>query len=137
MSSGDEDVKLLLTTLLRKELIEKPSTLVTRGLDIDNHISKLDKFLKSISVSDDETKIAMLCTTLDDVVHAELCCQLDYSESKDYKWMCQKLKSLFVKKESDASPLMKLLEIKQKVGQSIREFLSEIRVETYEEMYQC
>ena len=76
MSSGDEDVKLLLTTLLRKELIEKPSTF-TRGLDIDNHISKLNKFFKSIGVSDDETKIAMLCTTLDDDVHAELCCQLD------------------------------------------------------------
>ena len=84
MGSGDEDVKLLLTTLLRKELIEKPSTF-TRGLDIDNHISKLDKFFISISVSDDETKIAMLCTTLDDDVHAELCCQLNYSESKDYK----------------------------------------------------
>jgi len=136
MSSGDEDVKLLLTTLLRKELIEKPSTF-TRGLDIDNHISKLDKFFKSISVSDDETKIAMLCTTLDDDVHAELCCQLDYSESEDYKWMCQKLKSLFVKKESEASPLMKLLEIKQKVGQSIREFLSEIRVEGYKLMKKC
>jgi len=133
MATGDEDVKQLLTTLLRKELIQKPP-IYSRGLDIDNHILKLDNFFKAICVGDNETKISILCTTLDDDVHAELCCQSDYSEDKNYQWICDRLKKLFIRKESDASPLIKLLEIKQKDGQSLRDYLSEIRVEGYKLM---
>lgn len=129
-STGDEDVKQLLTTLLRKELIQRPPP-YRRGLDIDNHLSKMDHFFKSICVSDSETKISILCTTLEDDVYAELCCQSDYSDLKDYDWICNKLKKIFKKKESDASPLIKLLDIKQKDGQSTREFLSEIRIEGF------
>ena len=67
MATGDEDVRLLLTTLLRKELIKKPpifSDIVHRGLDISNHFSKMDHFFKAINVSDESTEISMLLTMM-------------------------------------------------------------------------
>ena len=60
MANGDENV-ILLTTHLRKELIKKPPML-TRGLDISNHLSKMNHFFKAINVSDEATMISMFCT---------------------------------------------------------------------------
>jgi len=130
MASGDEDIQLLLKTLLRKELIQKPP-MFHRGFDINVHLSKMDHFFNSIAVRDSGTKISMLTTTLEDDIYSELCCQCDFNESRDYEWICNKLKKMFHQKQSDASPLIKLLELKQKEEQSLKDFLSEIRIEAF------
>ena len=97
MASGDEDVKQLLSTLLRKELIQKPPN-YKRGLNINLHLSKVDKFFNSINVYDKSLKISMLGPTLDDDVYAELCCQSDYSIDKNCEWISNKLNKVFEKK---------------------------------------
>jgi len=65
MATGDEGVQLLLKALLRKELIQKPP-MFHCGFCLSFHLLKMNKFFNSIAVTDNETKIAMLTTTLDD-----------------------------------------------------------------------
>lgn len=127
-SSGDSgQMEELLATLLRKDLIEKPPQFTVGG-NITRHLQKLDKFFGSINVQDDVTKKAILFTTLSENAAAELRCQPDFNENDTYMSVCQMLKSIFHIKESAISPLLHLLKIKQKDGQSLREFMSELRV---------
>lgn len=128
-SSGDEgcSIKDLLSTLLRKELIERPPQ-YTVGANFDKHLQRLNSFLDSINVKDDPTKSAILFTTLSDNVAAEFRCHPDFQEEATYKTHVDLLRFMFRTKESPISPLLKLLEIRQKQGQSLREYISELRV---------
>lgn len=131
--TGDKDdnpIHSLLQTLLRKELIERPPE-YSAGDDIFAHISKMDDFYKAINVTDDTTKVAMLFRSLCERVQKEIKCLPDYEAGCDYNWIVNALKDLFKEKKSSISPILKLLQIKQKDCQSLRDYISELRIEAF------
>lgn len=124
------DMENLLRTLLQKELIDKPPHFSV-GENIILHIEHMEEFFTAINVTDEDTKLAMLSRSLSDRALKELKCLPDYNTERDYDWVTSALTKLFKTKESDLSPVLKLLETKQNNGQSIRDFISELRVEGY------
>ena len=132
-STGDEDqtgiLKQLLSTLLRKDTVEKP-LIYSAGGNILTHFNRVEDYFKSIHVTDDETKCALLFGLLSENINAELKCLPEYKTTQPYSWIKQQLIKLFGR-QSEVTPLVKLLDTKQKDGQSRREFISELRIQGY------
>ena len=131
--SGDSDpcdIQSLLKTLIRKDLIEKPPEYQI-GEDIVSHLSKMEEFFSAINVTEEEIKLALLFRSLTERVEKEIKCLPSYTADQSYTWVAKTLIDLFKSKQTELSPLMRLLEIRQKDKQSLREFISELRVEGY------
>ena len=76
--------------------------------------------------------MAILFNTISEDMRLEICCQVEFDNNQnDYEWIKGKMIELFHPKESEITPLVKLYAIKQKPHQSLREFLSEVRIEGY------
>ena len=137
--TGDEDVsknlEQLISRLVRKDLIVKPSIFV-KGMDINRHLEKVDSFIKALDVELNDEMISILMMSLDDDVYAELCCQHDFSMDQEYNWFKKRLKKIFSNTESRVSPLMVLLDVKQIRGQSLRDFVSALRIHAYRNLRQ-
>lgn len=139
MSSGDtthgvgEQFKLLeslLQQLLQKDAITPPQ--ITNKKDIKTHLEKVGQYFKVCGITTEESKIAILFNTLSDDMRFELCGALEFkAHENDYPWIENKLLELFNPKESEIAPLVKLFHCKQGTNQTVREFLSEIRIEGY------
>ena len=74
--TGDEglnQLQLMLSTILKKDLIPKPSVFI-KGMDMVSHLNRVNQFIKAIGIDDDAGKIAILITTLDDDIYSELGC---------------------------------------------------------------
>lgn len=145
MSSGDENdnnttlgvaeqLRLLeevIQKLLYRDLVAQPQQ-CQKPADIKAHLDGLDKFFNLSKINNDDQKIAILFNTITEEMRLEICCQLEFhAHQNDYKWIEGKLKDLFHPKESEITPLVKLYGVKQKPQQTLREFLSEVRIEGY------
>ena len=97
-STGDEDqtgiLKQLLSTLLRKDTVEKP-LIYSAGGNILTHFNRVEDYFKSIHVTDDETKCALLFGLLSENINAELKCLPEYKITQPYSWIKQQLIKLF------------------------------------------
>ena len=69
--------------------------------DIENPVKRMEIVFKAVIITDPDTMKAILLTTLSDATNAELFCQADYSEAKDYYWIIEKLMKIFSEKKSD------------------------------------
>ena len=65
------------------------------GSDIENHVKKMEIFFKAVNIADSDTIKVILLKTLSDATNDELFCQAEYSESKDYYWIIEKLVKIF------------------------------------------
>lgn len=99
-----------------------------RGGDIDQHIRKFEQLANYASIKL-EDKATMFLNSLDEEVQYELYSYLDYT--CEYEWIKKALQALYKPKESAVSPLAKLLCVKQKQGQKLADFKSDIRVAAY------
>ena len=127
--TGDEDVVKMLTAMLRNEFIGVRPTMFYRNQNIQEHIGKVEEFLTSLNIKDDKKMSRILLSTLSEDVRAELLCQYDFENKWEY--MVPKLKQLFKEKQTKVSPLIKLLNVRQKANQTLRDYVSELRVEAY------
>ena len=139
MSSGDatlgvakqfELLEKLVQKLVNKEAMATPQ--LGDKKEIRYHLEKMDQYFRMCGISAPETKIIILFNTLSDDMRFELCGVLEFKDHKDdYPWIRKKLLELFSPKETEITPLVKLYACKQSGAQSVREFLSEIRIEGY------
>ena len=133
---GDEhrSVVNVCELLLRKLLIQEEMSdlpYFNKGKDINSHLIVLDEKFNSLNL-DESTKIRKLMKTLNEEVAIELKSQVDYdSNSDNYLYLCNKLKTLFGKQRSPSERYMQMLDIKQSDVESIRDFISRIRVTGY------
>jgi hypothetical protein len=142
MSSGDssatlgvgEQLKVLegiIQTLIFRDLVTPPQQ-CNKAEEIKAHFEQLEKFYRLSKISSEENKVSILFNTITEDMRLEICCQVDFeAHENDYEWIKRKLIELFHPKESEITSLVKLYSIKQKPHQSLREFLSEIRIEGY------
>ena len=64
------------------------------------------------------------------IINAELKCLPEYKTTQPYSWIKQQLIKLFGR-QSEVTPLVNLLHTNQKDGKSLREFISELRIQGY------
>ena len=120
----------ILNALITKENTPRPSIYI-KNTDVNFHIQKVNSFIDAIGVKEDKLRIGILLSSLDQDVQYEIFCQSDYSKDNDYRWICNKFVELFKTKQSSVTPLIKLLEIKQKYDQSLRDYISQLRITAY------
>ena len=129
--SGNGALETLLWKVLQRSTLEERNCgprIYKRGNDIKEHLRRLDDYVLSVGL-DNDGKCAYLINSLEETVQFELFSYLEYADnSRDYKWLWDKLHSLFSGRNSSAGPLMQLLKIKQQEEQPLREFLTDIRV---------
>jgi len=124
----------LVTKLIRKDTIPAPRQFF-RGLNIEEHLKNVMKYLNTMDIMDDASKCAVLFNTLDDNVAVELKAQPGFnSHEDDFTWHCMTLQKLYLGKQTDASPIKRLFNVKQKHDQSLKDFVTEIRVEAYKSL---
>ncbi|MEL7307647.1 MAG: hypothetical protein AAGK05_07085 [Pseudomonadota bacterium] len=99
----------------------------TRGKPLEKHLNAVQKKIDILNIQE-EKKASILLQTLDDDVVLELRSFHDYVE--DYEYLVNKLRQFYGEDNSAVGLCATLLDIKQKPGQSIRDFISEIRVTT-------
>ena len=140
MLSGDatlgvgEQLKVLeevIQKLILRDFVTHPQQ-CKKSVEIKSHLEELENYFKLCKINNDENKVAILFNSITDDMRLEIRCQMEYGgHENDYGWISAKLVELFHPKESGITPLVKLFCIKQKSHQSLREFLSEIRIEGY------
>ena len=127
-SGGGFLENLLFKALNRPYFVDNNPRLYKRGSDIKTHLRRVDDYVSSLTL-DESGKCACLINSLEESIQFELFSHLDYTEhSEDYKWIREKLEILLGERSSTASPLMQLLKVKQGSDQSLREFVTDIRV---------
>jgi hypothetical protein len=85
--------------------------------------------MSDVKVTNNAEKAAFLKKTLSANAMSELRVQKEFTQKKnDYKWVSDSLLKMFGKKQSRVSYVIELLEVKQDIGETLREFLSRIRV---------
>jgi len=99
----------------------------SRGKPLEKHLSAVQTKIDDLSVQEDK-KAAILLKTLDEEVILELRSCHDYVE--DYGYLVKMLRQFYGEDNTAVGLCSSLLNIKQKTGQSIRDFVSEVRVTT-------
>ena len=118
-----QQLENILTLLMRRETLQRPQTFYA-GMDVNAHVLKVEEYASAVGITDTEAKLVLLLSTLDGDAVCELRCQLDYSPEKSYEWHCDKLKEICLTKDSEVSPFMLLLDIKQGENQSLRSLVT-------------
>lgn len=105
-----------------------------KGGDLLDHIKRVeDKFL-SISPSETE-KIKLLLSTFDDNSRLELYSLPEYDKNKSsYSWVTTTLARLFGSARSRVETIVHFMDIRQEANQSVRDFLSLVRVKSLQIM---
>jgi len=130
MASGDSNQAFLsiLSSLLWKDEVLQIG-LFRLGGNINTHLFAVGHKIEELSIPD-EKQAEFLKKTLHQDVLYELASLTDFNDKKcDLSWLKTSLLKLFGTKESKVSSLTNLLKIKQLPGQSLRDFLSTIRIE--------
>ena len=132
-AAGDSSMELYFAQKLQKEAFEGVQTF-SRGMKIKDHLRNVNARLGSLKTTDAE-KIKLLLNTLDESIKLELFSHIEYSSnSNNYTWIAEKLMELFKERDSEVETIMAFLDIKQEPAQSIRDFVSDIRIHGYQLM---
>jgi len=116
-----------ISSLFKKELIQKPPIFSATDEDIQHHIKTVDNYIKSLGISDDLSKVTILFESLDQRVKNAVIFEPSYDDnSGNYKWVCEKLIALFPRKINQTSTLINLLNLRQN-SKSLDEFILEIK----------
>lgn len=130
-------LELLVGKLLRKDVILPPRTF-RRGQCIESHLQKLERYLKAMDIADVEGKTAILLNSLDEDIASEVLAQpLASHYGEDYEWICETLRNLHKRNDTEVSHLIFLLGLKQKTNQNAEQYANELRIEAYKRMGQA
>jgi len=110
---------------VRQEIYE--IGLFKKGKNLQKHLTLVKDKLKELGVNED-SKYAYLIKTLDDDILLELKACFEFEEK--FEVVEKLLEELYGEYATPISRCVSLLNIKQKQGQTVKDFLSEIRVET-------
>ena len=130
MASRKQFDELLLRNINLEEI--KSVGVYTKGKDIRHHLFKCNRVFEDMENINEKEKIRLLLKTFDDDCRYELNSLHDYENKKNsYEWICKSLQTLNEFKQSRTSRISQLLNIKQAAGQTIKSFLSEIRIASF------
>ena len=116
-----------ISSLYRKDTLQKPSTFYLNNGDIKQHLQSVENYLKSIGIKDDLGRITILLETLEQRVRNSIIFEYDYDEnSTNYSWLKEKLIKMYAKKTNSTYSMIELLNLKQD-GQTLQEFMVEIK----------
>lgn len=126
--SGIGTLEALLRTVIYRNDLGLTPRLLKRGGDVRAHLRKIEEHATSAGF-DAPGKCALLMNSLEESLQYELYAQLEYStHSSDYTWITKKLVNMLEHRTSEVTPLVALMKVVQKPDQSIRDFVSELRV---------
>jgi len=126
MASSSLD--LLISRLLIKDEIDSIG-LFTNEKDIQHHLHQVEIKFKELKINEKD-KRDFLFKSLSENIKLELSALIDYEENyENYNYIKNKLIELYSKKKSTVSPYLELLKIKQLPGQTLKEYLSAIRIQ--------
>ena len=109
--------------LMKQEAIEVG--IFSKGKSLEKHILAIEKKFKELNLQGDQ-KVNFLIKTLDEDVLLEIQSRQDFKD--DYDYIIDQLRSIHGETKTSVSLCSSVLDIKQKPGQKIRDFISEIRV---------
>ena len=130
-TGGSGDLEVLRRFFHISTLCDQSATpkMFKRGQEFREHLRKTEEYMKVLEFSDEKNKCAYLVNTLEESIQFELFSYIDYvNHASDYAWICGKLSTMLEARSSTAAPLMQLLKIKQGCEQSLRDFVTSIRV---------
>jgi len=119
---------LLIQRLLIKDEIQSIGIFSTEK-DVNHHLHQIDNKIMELKINDNE-KRDFLFRSLSDDVKLELSALIDYEDNyNSFDYLKKKMVELYSKKKSAVSPYLELMKTKQLPGQSLKEYLSMIRIQ--------
>ena len=109
--------------LLQQEINEVG--IFCKGKSLEKHIIEVEKKLKELSIQQDK-KFDFLVKTLQEDVFLEIQSRQDFQE--DYDYVIKQLQHIHGDSKTSISRCSSVLEIKQRPGQKMKDFVSEIRI---------
>jgi hypothetical protein len=130
-TNPDTQWHVLVDRLLQKDTIPQPK-IFHKSQNITSHLKSVQRYMVAMHINNPQSKVATLINTLDDDVQTELFCQPDFESNEfNYEWVSTTLLGMYQRKATPMSPLIHLLCIKQKIGQKLDDYMTELRVEAY------
>ena len=131
-TSGNGDIApIILDILWNRDLLPPPKQ-YHHGQNMVQHIKAFQNFISTRSGMNNRTKSLLLLNSLDESIQIQLRVQPGFEEHEDdYEWLKNTLINLFHKKVTETSPIIHLLHVKQKPGQKLSDYLTELRIESY------
>ena len=104
-----------------------------RGNSVSNHLSKLNNIFQRNQITAPAEKCNYLLDSLNENVKHEIFAQFEYADnSGDFEWMCTCMRKLYSKRyETTVGTIIDFLNLKQRQGETLPEFVSRIRIEGY------
>ena len=129
-SKNEEFLGAIFTRMMMKdEIAQIPQFYATKS--ITSHLILVEEKMSVLKLFG-QSKTEFLLATLHEDIRLELCSLSDYSEKKcDYDWLKDTLMKQYKKENSKVSSFISLMDIKQSPKQTLREFLSTVRIEGY------
>jgi len=122
-----DKLERILSRILQKDIMGPPKE-CARSDDVKTHLKKINEYIKTCGIDNQDAKVAILFNSLCEDMRDELCGLLEFSDHQnDFHWISKKLMELFQPRETQISSLMKLFACRQSEFQTTREFLAEIR----------
>lgn len=119
--------KLLGKLLIKDELNDMK--VFRKSDDIKKHLNDYADKMKDLGIDIESEKCQYLLKTLDDECVLELKAQLDYQgNAKNFEYLTTTLIKIFGNNNSTIKEYSAILNCKQKLNQSLRDFLSEVRI---------
>lgn len=125
-------MKTLLTSLLTKDLLQPPKP-YRKGSNIALYVQEFEAFLQLRCPLDSPTQARVLMSFLDEDVQLQMKTQPGFQQNcQSYDWIKKTLLDLYEHRARNVlSPLVYLMHVKQKPGQSLPEYASDLRVALY------
>lgn len=119
----------LIQAIARREFIRPPKPF-ENGDDVATFLEAFSKYSKAMCLKEGDIFFALM-NNLSECVKCELLMLPDFkADATDTKWVEENLEQLFGR-QKPASPIMDLLSVTQNPGQTVREFISSLRIKAY------
>lgn len=109
--------------LLRQEIADIEN--FKRGKNLEKHLKLVEEKIQELNIHANE-KAKFLLKTLDENIRLELKAFPNFKE--DFDWLVETLKEVYGQTASPVSLCVSLLNVRQRSGQMIQDFISEIRI---------
>ena len=117
--------------LLQKDTVPPPKV-YRKGQSIAFHVRTVKRYMNATSVTRPAAMATTLLNSLEECIQEEVCAQSGYEEhADDFDWLDTTLKHMYQPPTSVVSPLLRFLNVRQKTGQDVTDYATELRVEAY------
>ena len=118
--------KLFEKLLMKDEMIQVG--IFDRDKNICDHITDVKNKINDLNIHQ-ESNAKFLLQTLSKDVHLELASFFDFHDNKNnFEWIVEKLTTLYAPKKSECSAFVELLKVRQRPGQKMSDYVSNIRI---------